>query len=346
MPVFSAPDFADHEQVVFASDPETGLRAIIAIHSTRLGPSLGGCRMWPYETEQAAITDALRLSRGMSYKSSLAGLPLGGGKSVIIGNSRQQKTPELLAAMARAVDRLNGRYIIAEDVGTTVEDMIELRRGTAHVTGLPVEMGGSGDPSPATAYGVYLGIKAGVAHRFRANSLSGLTVAVQGLGNVGWHLTERLVRDGAKVLAADLRPDVLAKAMAQFGVEPVAPDAIHAAHADVYAPCALGATLNDATIPQITAKIVAGSANNQLAEARHGAMLAERGILYAPDYAINAGGIINIAYERDGQYDQAKAFAHVEKIYGTLSDIFHMADREGIATNQAADRLAEQRLAA
>lgn len=349
MDVFSAKDFSGHEQVVFSHDPVTGLKAIIAVHNTLRGPSLGGCRMWPYATEAEALTDVLRLSRGMSYKSALAELPLGGGKSVIIGDSRKDKTPELMKAMGRAVDRLSGRYIVAEDVGTSTADMAHIRTNTKHVAGLLPEQGGSGDPSPATAWGCFLGIQQAVKFQLKSDDLRGLRVAVQGLGNVGQHLCHLLYEAGAKLIVADIRPEFVQKMVEAYGATSVLPDAIYSVDADVFAPCALGAIINDATIPQLKVKVVAGSANNQLAEARHGQVLLDKGILYAPDYAINAGGVINVGYEQilgPGNYNRDKAYAHIGRIAQTMQIIFEMAQQQGIPTSVAADRLAEQRLVA
>lgn len=349
MDLFSAKDFSAHEQVVFSHDPETGLKAIIAIHNTLRGPALGGCRMWPYGSEDEAVTDALRLSKGMSYKSALADLPLGGGKSVIIGDSRKAKTPELMRAMGRAVDRLGGRYIVAEDVGTSTADMTQIRTNTKFVAGLAPEQGGSGDPSPATAWGCFLGIKQAVQFHLRQDDLRGLRVAVQGLGNVGQHLCHLLHEAGAKLIVTDIRPEYVQKMVETYGATAVLPEAIYGVEADVFAPCALGAVINDITTIQLKVKIVAGSANNQLAEARHGQVLLDKGILYAPDYAINAGGVINVGYEQilgPGNYNRDKAYAHINRIAQTMQIIFEMAAQKGIPTNLAADQLAEQRLVA
>ncbi|MGF1623737.1 MAG: Glu/Leu/Phe/Val dehydrogenase dimerization domain-containing protein [Alphaproteobacteria bacterium] len=346
MPLFEHSEFDDHETVVHCTDSASGLRAIIAIHDSRLGPALGGCRMWPYADEAAALTDVLRLSRGMTYKSALAGLSFGGGKSVIIGDPRSQKTPALMAAMGRAVERLGGGYIVAEDVGIGTADVVAMARETAHVAGLPDQ---GGDPSPATAFGVYQGIRASVAFRLRRNGLDGVRVAVQGLGQVGRSLCDRLAADGAQLVVADLNPQALERAADMHRATVVAPDAVHAQAVDVFAPCALGAVVNDETIGQIQAPVVAGSANNQLAAARHGTALMERDILYAPDYVINAGGIINIAHEpwHTGRpYSRDAAFADVARIHDTLLEIFGEARAAGIATEAAANRLAERRLAA
>ena len=342
MTVFDSAAFDQHEQVVFASDPATGLRAIIAIHDTRRGPALGGCRYWHYPDEAAALTDVLRLSRGMTYKAAMADLPLGGGKSVLLADPNRPKTPELMQALGRAVDRLCGRYVVAEDVGTSPADMEQVRTQTRHVAGLA---GLSGDPSPATAYGVWRGIHAAVNHRLRRNTLDGLCVAVQGLGHVGYHLCRHLHAEGARLIVADIRAESVERAADEFGATPVSCDAIYGAEADVFAPCALGAVINDATLPRLAVSVVAGSANNQLAEDRHGAMLAERGILYAPDYVINAGGVINVHYERtEGGYDRAAAYRHVGRIEETLADLFARAAREGVPPHLAADRMARERL--
>ncbi|TVO52644.1 Glu/Leu/Phe/Val dehydrogenase dimerization domain-containing protein [Denitromonas halophila] len=347
MSVFSLRDFADHEQVVFVSDDASGLKAIIAVHNSNLGPALGGCRMWPYASEEEAIHDVLRLSRGMTYKSALAGLKLGGGKSVIIGNPRTDKSPALLDAFARALNNLNGRYIAAEDSGTSVADMKYLAERTAHVAGIvdkPTDGGGtrSGDPSPATALGTFVGIKAAVKAQLGRDSLDGVRVAVQGVGNVGFDLAQQLHAAGAKLWVTDIHQDNLSRAEAELGAVVVAPDAIYGQDVDVFAPCALGAVINDQTIPQLKARIVAGASNNQLAEARHGSELMRRGILYAPDYVINAGGIIDVYYERTG-FDRAALLAHVEGIYGTLLEIFERASTEQRPTGEVADALAESR---
>lgn len=347
MPVFAAPDHAGHEQVVFASDPASGLRAVIAIHDTRRGPALGGCRMWRYADEQEAVADALRLSRGMTYKSALAELPFGGGKAVVIGDPARDKSEALWRAFGVAVDRLAGRYITAEDVGTAVADLEIVRSVTPHVSG--IAEGGAGDPSPATAFGVFMGIRAAVSRRLGADGLAGLRVAVQGLGHVGAGLAALLAEAGAKLIVADLDPARVEAAARRFGAHVVDPSRIHAEAAEVYAPCALGGVVNDATVGELQAPVLAGSANNQLAEPRHGVALAQRGILYAPDYAINAGGIINVAHEstRTGRpYDRQAAFAHVARIHDTLASIFDLAEAEDVPTSAAADMLAERRLRA
>jgi len=340
MSVFEHSEFDGHEQVVFCHDAASGLKAIIAIHNTNLGPALGGCRMWPYAGEEEALTDALRLSRGMTYKSALAGLAYGGGKSVILGDPRRDKSDALFRAMGRFVDSLGGRYTVAEDVGISVPDVEIMGRETRHVAGIPE--GGAGDPSPATAYGVFMGIKAAARYRLGTDRLSGLRIAVQGVGHVGYYLCQHLAAEGAELIVADIAKDSLERAVREFDAQVVAPEAIAAAAVDIYAPCALGATLNDDTLPRLQAKIVAGSANNQLAEARHGEALRQRGILYAPDYVINAGGVIAISHEGPA-YDEAKAYAHVARIHDTLLEIFRRAEAQKVATSEAADRLAEER---
>ncbi len=339
--VFDAPDFDGHEQVVFCHDREAGLSAIIAIHDTTLGPALGGCRMWPYASDDEALADVLRLSRAMTYKHALAGTAQGGGKAVVIGDSRTDKTAGLFHALGRFVDTLGGRYVVAEDVGTSVGDMAHLRQATRHVAGLAE---GTGDPSPLTAWGVFFGIKAAVRHKLGRNGLEGLKVAVQGLGHVGRALCGYLRDAGVSLAVTDIDGAAVERAVAEYAAEAVAPDDIYGIDADVFAPCALGGILNDATIPLIAAPIVAGAANNQLAESGHGDELASRGILYAPDYAINAGGVINISFE--GDYDRARAMKRTEAIFETMMEIFASADAEGVATNRIADRLALERLAA
>lgn len=341
MTVFENPSFDHHESVVFHADATSGLRAIIAIHDTTRGPSVGGCRMWPYGSEEEAVTDALRLSRGMSYKSALAGLPFGGGKSVIIGDPATDKSEALWRAMGRFVGSLGGQYIIAEDVGTSPGDMEIVRQETTHVAG--IAEGGSGDPSPATAWGVFVGIKAAVRAKLGRDDLKGIGVAVQGLGHVGYELCQMLAAAGVVLYVADLDRTQLAKAGKEFGATIVDPKAVYDLDVEVFSPCALGAVINDDTIPRLRSSIIAGSANNQLAEPRHGIALTKTGILYAPDYAINAGGIINIANEGP-DYNRERAFDQVARIYDTLLEIFAYAQSSGIATDAAADRIAAQRL--
>jgi leucine dehydrogenase len=340
MDIFTHPDFDGHEQVVFSQNGRHGLKSIIAIHDTTLGPALGGCRIWDYETEGAALSDVLRLSRGMSYKAALAGLPLGGGKAVILADSRSEKTPGMMRAMGRAVERLGGRYIIAEDVGAEVADMDEIARETRHVSGLS---GGAGDPSPWTAEGVFLSLKAAVRHRLARDNLAGVRVSVTGLGHVGSSLCRLLAQAGARLLVSDIREEAIAHMVEAHGAEAVPVGEAHAVEADVFAPCALGAGLNETTIPEITARIICGAANNQLAVAGDDARLAERGILYAPDYLVNAGGLISVARPSTGLSD-AEARAKLERIPETLLHVFELAEREGVAPGAAADRLARTRL--
>jgi leucine dehydrogenase len=331
-----------YEQLVFCHDKATGLRAIIAIHDTTLGPALGGCRMYPYTSEDEAIVDVLRLARGMTYKAAASGLNLGGGKSVIIGNP-EDKSEELLRSFGRYLETLGGRYIVAEDVGTSTEDMENIRIETSHVVGVDVTHGGSGDPSPFTALGVLHGMRACAEEVFGSPSLEGRTVAVQGLGHVGWHLCELLHKEGAGLFTTDLREEVVGRAASEFGAKPVEPEEIVTIPCDILAPCALGAVVNDSSLPNLRCSIIAGSANNILLEARHGAALAERGVLYAPDYVINAGGLINVADELEG-YNQTRATKRVARIYDSMKKIIAIAKRDGVPTNVAADTLALERI--
>ena len=339
MAVFSSPHFDGHEQVAFCHDNASDLNAIIAIHNTARGPSLGGCRMWTYETEETALTDVLRLSRGMTYKSALADLPYGGGKLMILGDPARDKSQSLFEVMGRFVDSLGGRYIIAEDVGTTPEDVAIIGMMTPHVAGLE---GGSGDPSPATAWGVFLGIKSAIRERLQRESFEELRVAVQGLGSVGFELCRLLHDAGARLWVCDLSESTVEREIEQFGAHAVPLEAIYGLDVDVFAPCALGAVVNDQTISIMQAPVIAGAANNQLAEERHGEVLMRAGKLYAPDYLINADGVINISYEGPS-YDREIAFAHVARIEDTLTSVFHRAKAENIATSVAADRIAEER---
>jgi leucine dehydrogenase len=341
MSVFSSVHFDDHEEVVFCRDAQTGLNAIIAVHDTTLGAGLGGCRFWPYETEDEALTDALRLSRGMTYKAALAKTGRGGGKSVIIGDRRKVGSADLFRAMGRFVEGLGGSYIIAEDVGTSPADMAFVRESSRHVAGLE---GASGDPSPATALGVFVGIRAALQQVHGSGDMKSVRVAVQGLGHVGWDLCRQLHEVGAELIVSDIRDEISSRAVQSFGATAVGVDTIHAVEADVFAPCALGAVVNDQTLPQLKVRIVAGSANNQLAEEHHGDALAERGILYAPDYVINAGGVINIAHE-GSNYDHDAAFDHVTEIEGTLADLFARSEAEGAAPHRMADRMAQEAIA-
>jgi leucine dehydrogenase len=337
--LFTHPDFDDHEQVVLASDPATGLRAIIAIHDTTLGPALGGCRIWSYATEAEAFADALRLGRGMSYKAALAGLALGGGKAVVLTAPDRPKTPAMMRAMGRAVDRLGGRYITAEDVGCTVADMDEVARETAHVAGHSRDVG---DPSPFTARGVFLCLQAAVRHRL-GRELAGVHVAVKGLGNVGFALAGLLHAAGARLTVADIEPSRIARAREVLGAAVAPVDAIAALPADVFAPCALGGDLDAATIPQLRAAIVCGAANNQLATPEDDARLARRGVLYCPDYLVNAGGLISVARGPLG-LSEAEMAAKLAALPGTLADVLARAGREGRAPGAVADGIARARL--
>lgn len=329
-----------HEKVLIARDPASGYHGIIAIHSTALGPAVGGTRFWNYQSEDEALTDALRLSRGMTYKNALPGLPLGGGKSIIIGDNKSLNRADLLRAHGRFVNTLEGRYITAEDVGTSPADMEIVRLETSYVGGL---VGGSGDPSPHTARGVFRAIQASGKFRWNNDSLSGVTVAIQGCGHVGYNLAELLHEAGAKLIVSDVNDENVSRAVAAFGAEAVRPSEIFSARADVFAPCALGGVINDRTIPELKVQIVAGAANNQLLEERHGTMLRERNILYAPDYVANAGGILNGCIELLG-WQPDRAAKKVDEIYDTILRIFESAAERGIATNEAADQLAEDRL--
>jgi len=345
MEIFDMREFDAHELVVFGHDAATGLRAIVAIHSSALGPAAGGCRMWPYLTSAEAVADVLRLARGMSYKNAMAGLPLGGGKSVIIGESRKAKTPELFEAFGHFIDSLGGRYITAEDVGTTTADMTHVARATRYVAGLGAAPGAAGgDPGPKTALGVFLGIKAAVRFRLGRSDLAGISVAVQGVGGVGYHLCALLAAEGAVLSVADLRPAAVQRVCAEFKARAVAVDELLALDVDVLSPCALGAVLNAQSIPRLRARIVAGAANNQLAQGQDGAALQSAGILYAPDYVINAGGIISVAREYEGGASEAQVIADIQAIPARLSEIFERARRENRTTNAVADQIARARL--
>ncbi|MBC1778073.1 Glu/Leu/Phe/Val dehydrogenase [Listeria booriae] len=334
----------DYEQVVFCHDKVSGLKAIIAIHDTTLGPALGGCRMWPYETEEEALEDVLRLARGMTYKNAAAGLNLGGGKTVIIGDPRKDKSEAMFRALGRYVESLNGRYIIAEDVGTTVADMDMIHAETDYVTGISESYGSSGNPSPMTALGVFSAMKRTALEAFGTDMLAERTVAVQGVGNVAYALCELLHKDGAKLVVTDINQEAVNRAVAAFGAKAVAPDEIYDVDADIFAPCALGGVLNDTTIPRLKVKAVCGSSNNQLLQTiHHGQMLADRGILYAPDYIVNAGGVINVADELSS-YNEERAKHKIGEIYGQIGKVFDIAKEEKILPAQAANRMAEQRM--
>lgn len=335
-----------HEQVVYCHDAPTGLKAIIAIHNTVLGPALGGTRMWNYATEQEAVTDVLRLSRGMTFKAAITGLNLGGGKAVIIGDARKMKTEAFLRRFGKFVNSLNGKYITAEDVNMKTADMEYIHMEARHVTGLPESMGGGGDPSPVTAYGVYMGMKATAKKVFGNDSLSGKRIAVQGVGQVGMHLVEYLVKENAEVFITDLFEDRVKAIATRFGVTAVLQDEIYDVDVDIYSPCALGATINDDTIGRLKCSIIAGAANNQLKdEVRHGYMLMDRSITYAPDFLINAGGLINVYNEYLGHYSRKRVFEQAEKIYDTCLNILTLSGKEKISSQEAAIKLSEQRIA-
>lgn len=346
MELFRYMEESEYEQLVLCQDKASGLKAIIAIHNTTLGPALGGTRMWEYETEEDAIEDALRLARGMTYKNAAAGLDLGGGKAVIIGNPKTDKNDEKFRAFGRFVEGLGGRYITATDVGTTTEDMDLIQLETDYVTGVsPTISGAAGNPAPVTAYGIYKGMKAAAKEGFGSDSLEGKTIAVQGVGNVAYALCEHLHEEGALLIVTDINESAVNRAVEAFGAKAVAPDEIHRIDADIYSPCALGAVINDESIPELKAKVIAGSANNQLKEEKHGEILHEMGIVYAPDYVINAGGVINVADELAG-YNQERALKKVETIYSSLERVFEISRRDNIPTSVAADRMVEERIQA
>ena len=331
-----------HEQVSLWHEPSSGYRGIIAIHNTTLGPALGGTRFWNYGSDREAFIDALRLSRGMTYKAAVAGLNLGGGKSVILGDNKTTRREPLFRAHGRHVESLHGRYITAEDVGTSTADMEYIRAETQHVTGL---IGKSGDPSPVTAYGVYRGIKACAQHRWGSDRLTGKTISLQGCGHVGYFLAQLLYKEGAALVVTDIDAAKLKRVVEEFGARAVKPDEIYGATADIFAPCALGAVINDQTLPQLKVEIVAGGANNQLAEERHGDELEAKGLTYAPDYVINGGGLINVNAELSG-WTSERARNKAGEIYDTILRVFEIAREERIPSYRAADRLAEQRIAA
>lgn len=346
MSVFDHKAFAQHENVVFHHDQETGLKAIIAVHNTHLGPALGGCRMWPYSDSEEALNDVLRLSKGMTYKAAMANLQLGGGKSVILGDPRKDKTPAMMEAMGKFVDNLNGQYITAEDSGISVTDLKLMVKHSEHIAGDEANYrydGGEadGNPAPSTAYGVFVGLKASVEYGLKRN-LNGVKVAIQGMGHVGYRLAEHLHNEGAILYVTDIYPEGLEKAEKELGATVVAPEDIFAQDVDVFAPCAMGAILTDESIATLSAKVIAGAANNQLAEEHHGQVLADKGILYAPDYVINAGGVIDIYHQKmDSNADALRA--HIEKIGDTLQDIYRRAEQNEMATNLVANQMAEER---
>lgn len=342
--VFNQLSSFGHQKVVFCSDADTGLRAIIAVHDTTLGPALGGTRMWAYKTEAEALNDVLRLSRGMTYKAAITGLNLGGGKAVIIGDNRKDKSEALMRRYGRFINNLNGSFITAEDVGTTPKDMEYIRMETKYVTGVPESLGGSGDPSPVTAKGVFMGIKACVKELFGTDKLAGKSVAVQGIGNVGESLVHLLREENAKVYISDINEERLSYVSSKYGAEVVLNTDIYDLDVDIYAPCALGATLNSNTIDKLKCSIIAGAANNQLAdETIHGRLLLEKGILYAPDYLINAGGLIN-CYSEIAGFSKKRTMQLAENIYEATRSVLKKSKSENIPTNEAANKIAEKRI--
>ena len=343
-PVFGQMSFDDHEQIVFCNDKDTGLKAIIGIHNSVMGPALGGTRMFNYANEWEALNDVLRLSRGMTFKAAITGLDIGGGKAVIIGDAKTQKTPELMRKFGEFVHSLSGRYITAEDVGMETSDMDIVRDVTPYVTGISEARGGSGNPSPVTAYGVYMGMKAAAKQQFGSDVLSGKKVLVQGIGHVGETLVDYLTKEGAIVTIADINEEKLNEVSAKYHAEIYKGEDLYTADVDIYAPCAMGATLNDNTVNKIKAKVIAGAANNQLADENiHGAILQERGILYAPDFLINAGGIINV-YAELAHYDKAEIMRKTENIYNTTLEIFAFAIANNMTTHKAALTIAQNRI--
>jgi len=344
MNIYDSPSFDNHEQVVFCQDKNTGLKAIIAIHNTQLGPALGGSRMYPYSKIEDAIEDVLRLSKGMTYKASVANLNLGGGKAVIIGDPKKLGNEAFFRTFGRFVQSLSGRYITAEDVGTSTKFMEWTSQETDYAVGVPACFGGSGDPSPFTAHGTFVGIKAAWKKTTGKDSLKGVKISVQGIGNVGYNLCKELHQEGAILYVNDVNESAVAKAVKEFSATAVLDADLYALDVDVYAPCALGATINDKTIHQLKCSVIAGAANNQLAEEKkHGAALQKAGILYTPDYVINAGGLINVSTEVFGGGAE-RAMGQIEDIYSTLIRIFNLAEKEGIPTFAAANRIAEERI--
>lgn len=347
MSVFDHAEFDNHEHVAFYHDEASGLSAIIAVHNTHLGPALGGCRMWPYINSTEALTDVLRLSKGMTYKAAMANIALGGGKSVIIGDPRRQKTPEMMEAMGKFVDSLGGKYFTAEDSGIAVTDLKSMAKHSEYIAGVDAQYHYAGEtpdgnPAPSTAYGVFVGVKASVEHGLN-RSLEGVTVAIQGMGHVGYRLAQHLRNAGAKLFVADIYPEGVEKAVKELGATAVAPEDILSLDVDVLAPCALGSAINDQTLPLIKAKVIAGAANNQLAREEIGDLLVERGILYAPDYVINAGGIIDIYHQRMGASSNNALKTHLEEIGATLKLIYQRAEQENCATSRVANAMAEER---
>lgn len=344
--VFATISTMGHEQVVFCNDEATGLKAIIGIHNTVLGPALGGTRMWNYNNEQEALVDVLRLSRGMTYKAAISGLNLGGGKAVLIGDAATMKTEAYLRRFGKFVESLNGKYVTAEDVNMKTRDMEYISMETSHVTGLSEARGGGGDPSPVTAYGTYLGMKAAAKKAYGTDSLAKKTIAIQGVGQVGMYLTDHLKKEGAKIFITDISEEKLKEVSKRSGAIVVGMDEIYDVESDIFAPCALGATVNSETISRLKCRIIAGAANNQLKdEDLHGKELQDRDIMYAPDFLINAGGLINVYEEYLGNYNRERAYGMAEKIYDTLLDILQVADLQGITSHEAARQLAEKRIA-
>jgi leucine dehydrogenase len=345
-PVFGQLSFDNHEQIVFCNDKDTGLKAIIGIHNTVLGPALGGTRMWQYNNEWEALNDALRLSRGMTFKSAVAGLNLGGGKAVIIGDAKTQKTPELMRRFGEFVHSLSGKYITAEDIGMETSDMDLVRDVTPYVTGISESRGGAGNPSPITAYGVFVGMKAAAKYKYGSDVLEDKRVIVQGIGHVGESLVEHLTNEGAKVIITDINQERLEEVKAKYGAEIYTGEDIYTLDADIYAPCALGATINDSTINKLNVDIIAGAANNQLEnEAVHGKILSEKGIVYAPDFVINAGGIINVYAELEG-YGKTEIMRKTENIYNTTLEIIKNAEANNVTTHAASLAIAKSRIEA
>ena len=342
MKIFDTIAGMGHEQLVLCQDSASGYRGIIAIHSTTLGPALGGTRFWTYASDEDAIVDALRLARGMTYKNAVAGLNLGGGKSVIIGDNKTTDREMIFRAHGRFVESLGGRYITAEDVGTSTADMDFVHMETDYVSGLA---GRSGDPSPVTAHGVFRAIQASAKEKWGSDDLAGKTVSLQGCGHVGYYLAKELHDAGAKLIVTDIDADRAKRVVSEFGARGVELEDIYSAEADIFAPCALGAVINDKTLPQLKVEIVAGAANNQLLEERHGDALDKKGILYAPDYVANAGGVINVYSELAG-WTSERAFRKADEIYDTVLRVFHIAKHDKLPTYEAADRLAEMRIKA
>ncbi len=343
-PVFGQISFDGHEQIVFCNDEDTGLKAIIGIHNTILGPALGGTRMWSYKSEWHALNDVLRLSRGMTYKAAITGLNLGGGKAVIIGDAKTQKNDALMRRFGEFVHSLSGKYITAEDVGMETRDMDVIREVTPHVTGVSEEIGGAGNPSPVTAYGVFMGMKAAAKYKFGTDKLAGKKVLVQGVGHVGETLVKHITDEGGQVILNDINEVRLEELSKKYNAKVILGNDIYGLDVDIYAPCALGATINDETIHQLKAKVIAGAANNQLAdEIKHGNLLKEKGIAYAPDFLINAGGIINVYAELEG-YGRDEIIKKTENIYHTTLDIFRLSEKENTTTHRAAFNIAQQRI--